>query len=139
MKTILALILTLTTFNAIASNKPHNVVIHVDSKGLKTQKLALNAADNLQRLYEKENINVEIVACGPGLSLVSTNARFYKKRIKHMIKNGIRFSAGFDHSDKQSMRDSNTTIKLQPGVVEVQGCLMRIVTLQENGYAYMKP
>lgn len=139
MKTLFALIFTLTAFNSFAANKPHNVVIHVDSKGLKTQKLALNAADNLQRLYEKENINVEVVACGPGLSLVSTNARFYKKRIKQMIKNGVRFSAGFDYSDKQAMRNSDKTITLQPGVIEVQGCLMRIVTLQENGYTYMKP
>ncbi|MBC8493453.1 MAG: hypothetical protein ISR70_01720 [Candidatus Thioglobus sp.] len=98
----------------------------------------MNAADNLQHLYGKDNVNVEIVTCGPGLNMVKSDTKYYSKRIKRMIKDGIRYSAGIDYTDKaDSQREQY--IDFLPGVVEVQGCLMRIVTLQESGYTYMKP
>jgi len=137
MKKILtALVVAVSTFNAYAL-KDHNVVIHVDSRGLKTQKLAMNAADNLQHLYGKDKVNVEIVTCGPGLNMVKADTKYYTKRIKRMIKDGIRYSAGIDYTDKQELKGQY--IEFLPGIVEVQGCLMRIVNLQEQGYTYMKP
>ncbi len=138
MKKILTTIaLAVMTFNVYAI-KAHNIVIHVDSRGLKTQKLAMNAADNLQHLYGKDKVNVEVVTCGPGLNMVKADTKFYSKRIKRMIKDGIRFSAGLDHTDKQELKDGRH-VEFLPGVIEVQGCLMRIVNLQESGYTYMKP
>ncbi len=47
MKKILTLLAIVMAFNAYADIKDHNVVIHIDSRGLKTQKLTMNAADNL--------------------------------------------------------------------------------------------
>ena len=137
MKTILIILSTFFTLNTLAEIKPHNVVIHVDSRGLKTQKLAMNAADNLNYLYGKDNVNVELVACGPGINMLKADTKFYSKRIKRMIRDGIRFSSGLDYTDKQELE--NRHIEFIPGVVEIQGCLMRIVALQENGYTYMKP
>ncbi len=69
--------------------------------------------------------------------MVKADTKHYSKRIKRMIKDGVRYSVGIDHTDKQELEGQ--IVEFLPGVVEVQGCLMRIVNLQEQGYTYMKP
>jgi hypothetical protein len=47
----------------------HKVVIQVSSDDPQTQKVALNNALNLQKAYGMDNVQVEVVAYGPGLSI----------------------------------------------------------------------
>ena len=52
-------------------NTANKLVIQVSTDDVITQKIALNNAVNLQKLYGLDNIVIEIVAYGPGLQLLT--------------------------------------------------------------------
>ena len=54
----------------LKANSERKVVIQVSTDDAKVQKIALNNAVNLQKLYGIDNVIVEIVAFGPGLSVL---------------------------------------------------------------------
>ena len=61
------------------NNEGHKVVIQVSTDVPRTQAIALNNAVNLQRALGPGNIKVEIVAYGPGMSLLTKNGRQSKR------------------------------------------------------------
>ncbi|BBB22303.1 conserved hypothetical protein [Abyssogena phaseoliformis symbiont OG214] len=78
----------LLTLNAQAANQKY--VIHISTDDARTQKIVLNNAANLQKHYGIDN--VEIVAYGPGLSLL-TQSNKNTDRVESMAMNNITFSA----------------------------------------------
>ena len=49
----------------------NRVVIQVSDDSPKVHKLALNNAENLQQVLGAKNVEVEVVAYGPGLSIMT--------------------------------------------------------------------
>ena len=115
-----------------------NVLIHLDSRGIKTQKLALDMANNLQKSYGKNNINIEIVVCGPGLDLVRTDKEIFVERIEKMLNEGIVFSAGWGTMNKKYKKEGEFP-ELIDGVNFAASGAFRATELQEQGYYYLKP
>jgi len=71
----------------------HKVVIQVSSDDPRTQTIALNNAVNLQKALGPGNIKVEVVAYGPGLTLLTRNGR-QSKRVQDLVMyDEFRFSA----------------------------------------------
>ncbi len=68
IKTFLALVLgTLLAFSTVVvadSHTKNKLVIQVSTDDARTQRIALNNAVNLQKLYGVDNIQIEIVAYG---------------------------------------------------------------------------
>ncbi len=68
IKTFLALVLgTLLAFSTIVNADSHTknkLVIQVSTDDARTQRIELNNAVNLQKLYGVDNIQIEIVANG---------------------------------------------------------------------------
>jgi hypothetical protein len=90
MKKILLSIATLVllTLNVQAANPKY--VIQVSTDDAKTQKIALNNAVNLQKHYGgADKVDIEIVAFGPGLSILTTNNK-NTSRVESMALNNIR-------------------------------------------------
>ncbi len=75
IKAFLALVLgTLLAFSTVVNADFHTknkLVIQVSTDDARTQRIALNNAVNLQKLYGVDNIQIEIVAYGPGLGLLT--------------------------------------------------------------------
>ncbi len=124
--------------NVIAAGKlPHKVVIQVSTDDPRTQKIALNNAVNLQKLYGIDNIKIEIVAYGPGLGLLTTKSK-QADRVKSLAVQEITFSA-CHNTMKGVKRKTGKMPVLLEGVGMVTAGVARIIELQEQGYAYVRP
>lgn len=75
-----------------AAQKAHKLMIQVSTDDPGTQKIALNNAVNIQKLYSMDNVTVEIVACGPGLGLL-TKRYPQAERVASLALQDITFSA----------------------------------------------
>lgn len=115
----------------------HKVVIQVSTDDVGTQTIALNNAVNLQKLYGVDNIEVEIVGYGPGLSLLTKNNSQHD-RVKSLSVQNIRFSACGNTMDKIAQKTGKRP-ELTEGVEIVTAGVARILELQEQGYTYVRP
>ncbi len=139
--TSLILLMSLFFFGNInayaAEDVLHKVVIQVSTDNPRTQKIALNNAVNLQKLYGIDNIKIEIVAYGPGLGLL-TNKSKQAKRVKSLALQDITFSACQNTMKKVKRKTGKMPVLLE-GVGQVKAGVARIMELQEQGYAYIRP
>jgi hypothetical protein len=117
--------------------KPHKVVIQVSTDAPKTQNLALNNATNLQEACGLDNIEIEIVAYGPGLSLMVADIKQARK-LKILAKRGATLSACMNTMKNIKQKTGEFPV-LHEDVRPVPGGVARIVELQEDGYAYVRP
>ena len=115
----------------------HKVVIQVSSADPAVHRLAIGNAVNLQKHYGLDNIQIELVAYGPGLSmLIAGNPN--AKRISSLMDQDISFSA-CGNTMKTIKRKTGKTPVMIKGVGVVTAGLSRLIELQEQGYAYVKP
>ena len=115
----------------------HKLVIQVSTDDPVTQKIALNNAVNLQKLYGMDNVTIEVVAYGPGLGLLTEKSK-EKDRVKSLALQNITFSA-CENTMKKVAKKTGKEPKLIEGVGVVNAGVARIMALQEQGYAYLRP
>ena len=115
----------------------NKIVIQVSTDDPRTQKMALNNAVNLQKLYGVDNIKIEIVAYGPGLGLL-TDKSGQASRVTSLAMQNITFSA-CGNTMKAVEKNSGKMPVLLEGVGEVTAGVARIMELQQMGYAYVRP
>ena len=115
----------------------NKLVIQVSTDDPKTQTIALNNAVNLQKEYGMDNIAIEIVAYGPGLGLLTTSNK-QATRVKSLATQNIRFSACGNTMDKVTKKTGKKP-QLVEGVEIVTAGVSRILQLQQQGYAYIRP
>ena len=100
------------------------------------QKVAVNNAVNVQKA--SPGAVVELVAYGPGLSLLTMKSK-QKDRIASLaLTEGIRFSA-CGNTMKKVAKKSGKMPALIDGVKVVSAGVIRIMELQAMGYAYVRP
>ena len=115
----------------------HKLVIQVSTADPKVQNTAMNNAVNLQKYYGIDNIDIEIVAYGPGLGMLTQKSE-YSKRVKSLAMQEITFSACLNTMDVIKEKTGHLP-KLSEGVGTVRAGVARIIELQEQGYAYIRP
>jgi intracellular sulfur oxidation DsrE/DsrF family protein len=116
----------------------HKVVIQVSTDDPRTQTIALNNAVNLQKALGPGNIKVEVVAYGPGLTLLTRNGR-QSKRVQDLVMyDEFRFSACGNTMDTIKRKQGKLPL-LVDGIQVVQAGVQHIMELQEQGYAYIRP
>ena len=141
VKTLLVLVMgTMLAFSAAVSADSHTknkIVIQVSTDDPRTQKIALNNAVNMQKLYGIDNIDIEIVAYGPGLGLL-TNKSTQASRVTSLAMQDITFSACGNTMEKVAEKTGKMP-ELLEGVGQVTAGVARIMELQQQGYAYVRP
>jgi len=137
-KILFTIFLTLfTTFSYAQEKKVHKIVIQVSSADKVIQKMAINNAVNLQNHYGRDNIKIEIVAYGPGLSLLTSKSK-QASGIENLQMNDVSFSACSNTIEIMEKRFSKK-IELLEDIEVVPAGAARIMELQEQGYAYLRP
>ena len=138
VKTLLILVIgTMLVLSAVVNADSHTknkIVIQVSTDDPRTQKIALNNAVNMQKLYGIDNIDIEIVAYGPGLGLL-TNKSGQASRVISLAMQDITFSACGNTMKKVASKTGNMP-KLLEGVGQVTAGVARIMELQQQGYAF---
>lgn len=133
----LALVATQTAFagddHSIAS---HKLVLQISSGDPATQNLVLNNAVNIKKHWG-DDIDVVVVAYGPGLSLL-TKKNKQAKRVQSLASSGITFDAC--HNTMMKIKKKTGKLPaLTQGVKVVPAGLAQIIALQEKGYSYVRP
>ena len=137
---LLLMLSSMLMFSAQLSADSHTInkiVIQVSTDDPRTQKIALNNAVNLQKLYGIDNIQIEIVAFGPGLGLMTTKSG-QASRVTSLAMQDIIFSA-CGNTMKKVAKKTGEMPELLEGVGQVTGGVARIMELQQQGYAYIRP
>ncbi len=138
---LLVLLMTAGLQTALAASDDdgpaHKIVIQVSTDDPRTQKIALNNAVNLQKALGQDNVAIEIVAYGPGLSLLTDKSR-QGQRVSSLAMQDITFSACGNTMKKVAKKSGKMPVLLD-GVRVVQAGVLRIMELQEQGYAYVRP
>jgi intracellular sulfur oxidation DsrE/DsrF family protein len=137
---LLLMLSSMLMFSAQLSADSHTInkiVIQVSTDDPRTQKIALNNAVNLQKLYGIDNIDIEIVAYGPGLGLMTTKSG-QASRVTSLAMQDITFSA-CGNTMKKVAKKSGKMPELLEGVGQVTAGVARIMELQQQGYAYIRP
>jgi len=123
--------------NVFADGPEHKIVIQVSTDDPRTQKIAMNNAVNLQKHYGIDNVAVEIVAYGPGLGMLTKKSKS-ADRVESLAMSDITFSACGNTMAKVAKKSGKMPVLLE-GVQQVTAGVARIMELQEQGYAYVRP
>jgi uncharacterized protein len=124
--------------------KPHRLVIHVDQNDAEVMNLALNNARNVLDHFRNKNedVEVEVVAYGPGLHMLRDDTSPVKDRIKQLAEISFPSKLAFSacNNTKQAMeKREGHAIAIVPQAQLVEAGVVRIMELQEQGYGYVKP
>ncbi|WP_029134720.1 DsrE family protein [Sedimenticola selenatireducens] len=120
-----------------AEGAPHKVVIQVSTDDPRTQTIALNNAVNLQKALGQDNVQIEIIAYGPGLGMLTSNSK-EGQRITSLAMQDIQFSACGNTMIGIEKKTGKMPALLE-GVTVVEAGVLRLMELQERGYAYVRP
>jgi len=115
------------------------MVIQVNSKDVTTQKMALNSAKNLKKLLGKDAVDVEVVVYGPGITLLRSSGRSAEKIQSLMTDYGVNVSVCNGALKAYAKRHGGHELEIIQGVSKVPTGALRILELQEQGYAYLRP
>jgi len=141
---VLALGLPALSGVGVAAEKPHRVTIQVDQNDPDVMNLALNNASNVIDYYRNkgEDVQVEVVAYGPGLNMLRDDTSPVKDRIKQLkdlaFPSNISFSACNVAKQGMEKREGHA-ITLVPQASLVPSGVVRLMELQEQGWNYVKP
>jgi hypothetical protein len=115
----------------------YKYVLHISDMDPSKQELILNNAQNLLDAYPPGQVEIEIVAYGPGLRLMfaeNVNAQ----RLDSLSLSGVKFSA-CGNTLKGMAKQIGEEPKLYPVATVVPGGIVRIGELVRQGYIYIKP
>src|SRR5215475_810250 len=127
-----------------ADGKTHRISIQVDQNDPQVMNLVLNNAANVIEHYrgKNEDVDVEIVAYGPGLHMLRADISPVQDRIKRLketvFPGKIQFSAC--NNTKQGMeKTEGHAISIVPEASIVPSGVVRLMELQEQGWSYIRP
>ena len=120
----------------------HYVAIHVDENDPQVMNLALNNAQNVTAYYESigDEDTIEVVTYGPGLNMLIPGKSPVADRISVMsleLEN-ISFAACGNTHAKMSEK-AGKDVPIMSEAKMVQSGVVRLIELQEDGYAYVRP
>jgi intracellular sulfur oxidation DsrE/DsrF family protein len=110
------------------------LVIQVSDADPKKWALALNNAANVQEDVGKENVDIEIVAYGPGLGMLKLDSEV-GGRVKTAIDDGVKVVACENTMHKQQLSQSD----MLPDLGYAKAGVVELMSRQAEGYAYIRP
>jgi intracellular sulfur oxidation DsrE/DsrF family protein len=138
-----ALSIALASSALAADGKTHRIAIQVDQNDPAVMNMVLNNATNVIEHYrgKGEEVDVEVVAYGPGMHMLRTDTSPVQdriKKLKEMVAGKIQFSAC--NNTKQGMEKAEgRAITIVPEATMVPSGVVRLMELEEQGWSYVRP
>lgn len=110
------------------------VIIQVSDADPKKWALALNNAANVQEDLGRENVEVEIVAYGPGLGMLKLESEV-GERVKSALGDGVKVVACENTMRKQKLSQAD----MLPDLGYAKAGVVELMSKQAEGYAYIRP
>ena len=146
MSTLLKMIAVALAFAlgsaATAQEQPHRLAIHVDENDPQVMNMALNNAANVHSYYESQGdeVIIEIVTYGPGLNMLIPGKSPVEQRISVMSLEipSLTFAA-CGNTHRAMSEKAGQDIPMMDEANMVTSGVVRLIELQEQGYAYVRP
>ena len=119
---------------ADAAASRHKVVFQVSDNDPAKWNLALNNIRNIQQDLGRENVEVELVAYGPGLSMLKLDSAV-AARVAETLGNG----AGIIACENTMRGGKLTKNDLLPDIGFVKAGVTALMLRQREGWAYIRP
>ena len=130
--------------SALAADKAHHVSLQIDQNDPQVMNQVLNNATNVVEHYRTGNddVDIDIVAYGPGLHMLRSDTSPVQDRIKRLkdmaFPGKVQFSAC--NNTKQGMeKTEGHAISILPDATVVPSGVVRLMELQEQGWSYVRP
>ncbi|MEZ5817503.1 MAG: DsrE family protein [Hyphomicrobiaceae bacterium] len=138
---VAASIMTVASRPALAQDV-YKVAIHVSENDPKIMNLALNNVENMLAAYKKagKKVQIEVVTYGPGLTMFREDKSPVKARVQSigLAHPNVAFSAcSVTHSKAEAAEKKKIPIVSEAKMVP--SGVLRLVELQRQGWAYIKP
>ncbi|MFN3721404.1 MAG: DsrE family protein [Paracoccaceae bacterium] len=136
------LALTMTAGALMAQEAGPKVAIHVDQDDQATMNMALNNAVNIIAHYQAlgQTPTVEIVTYGPGISMLRSDISPVASRVNDLalMHETLTFSVCLNTVESIKQK-TNTDVPLLEEANVVPSGAVRLMELQYDGYAYLRP
>ena len=144
LATLALLSMAFASSSYAADGKLHRIAILIDQNDPQVMNLVLNNANAVIEYYRdrNEDLDIDIVAYGPGLHMLRADTSPVQdriKRLKDMVFPGkIQFSAC--NNTKQGMEKAEGhAISILPEASIVPSGVVHLMELQEQGWSYVRP
>ncbi len=115
----------------------HKLVIQMNKRDPELQAEVISNIVNISKFYGVDNVEIEIVAYGPGIYFITKESEF-RKRIESLMMQDVTFTACGD-TLKTIKRTKGIELNLIDDVVVVKNGVPRMMWLQEHGFSYLSP
>jgi intracellular sulfur oxidation DsrE/DsrF family protein len=126
---VLTLLLPLLAFA-----DPYKVVIQVSDNDPAKWNLALNNARNIQKDLGADNVDVEIVAYGPGIAMLEAESP-----VAHRIDEAIAAQTKIVACENTMAAQKLGRSDMLPAVGYVPAGVVELIKRQREGWAYLRP
>jgi intracellular sulfur oxidation DsrE/DsrF family protein len=130
--------------SSAADGKSHHIAIQIDQNDPQVMNMVLNNATNVIEYYRarNEDVDIDVVAYGPGLHMLRADTSPVQdriKRLKDMVFPGkIQFSAC--NNTRQGMEKAEGhPIPIVADATVVPSGVVHLMELQEQGWSYVRP
>jgi intracellular sulfur oxidation DsrE/DsrF family protein len=129
---------------AVDASRPHRVAIQIDQNDAAVIGMALNNASHVIEHYRAkgEDVDVEIVAYGPGLNMLRADTSTVKDRLDQLVQlaapGRLKFAACNNTKEAMEKREGHP-ITLVPQATLVPAGVVELMELQEAGWSYVRP
>lgn len=117
-----------------AASARHKVIFQVSDNDPRKWNLALNNVKNIQQDLGKDNVDIELVAYGPGLPMLKLESEV-AGRIADALGQGVKIIAC-----ENTMTNTKTTrADMLPDIGYVKAGVVELMEKQQAGWAYIRP
>jgi intracellular sulfur oxidation DsrE/DsrF family protein len=130
----LTLALVIAGLSQTAQPRKHRVVFQMNMDGAGSWDQLMGNVQNIQNAFGANNIQVEVVTYGKGISLLLKTDTVYEERMKKAVDSGVVFAVC-----QNSMRLRKVTVEdLFPFAAPVDAGVAELVRKQEAGWSYIR-
>lgn len=115
----------------------HRVALQLSDADAGKHALILSVANNILKYYGPDKVAIEIIAFGPGISLLRSDSPDLEK-IHSLVAQGVKFDACGNTMDTIE-RQTGKPFPLNPSAQRVPAGVVQLITLQEHGYTIIRP
>ena len=130
---LLAVLFTLLAFPAFAQQK-QRLVIQVSDNDPAKWSLALSNARNVQQDLGAANVQIEIVAYGPGLAMLKAESK-----VADRLAGALDGNIGLIACENTMTNTKLDKSEMYGGIAYVKAGVTHIMKRQQEGWAYIRP
>jgi uncharacterized protein len=117
-----------------AAGAKHKVIFQVSDNDPRKWNLTLNNVKNVQQDLGRDNVEIEVVAYGPGLDMLKLDSEV-AGRVGDALAQGVRMLA----CENTMTNNKVTRADMLPAISYVKAGVTTLMARQREGWAYIRP